>query len=61
MPNGLKRYQQSKHFHFIIFSCYKRQLFLHTTAAKDTVLQILDFHIAGPPRLRRRPAEKLSK
>jgi len=41
MPTGLKRYQQSKHFHFITFSCYKRQPFLHTTAAKDTILQIL--------------------
>jgi putative transposase len=42
MPTGLKRYQQSKHFHFITFSCYKRQPFLHTAAAKDTVLQILE-------------------
>jgi putative transposase len=42
MPTGLKRYQQSKHFHFITFSCYKRQPFLRTTAAKDTVLQILE-------------------
>ncbi len=37
-----KRYQQSKHFHFITFSCYKRQPFLQTAAAKDTVLQILE-------------------
>jgi len=42
MPTGLTRYQQSKHFHFITFSCYKRQPFLHTAAAKDTILQILE-------------------
>jgi putative transposase len=42
MPTGLKRYQQSRHFHFITFSCYKRQPFLHTAAAKDTILQILE-------------------
>lgn len=42
MPTGLKRYQQSNHFHFVTFSCYKRQPFLHTAAAKDTVQQILE-------------------
>jgi hypothetical protein len=25
MPTGLKRYQQSKHFHFVTFSCYTLQ------------------------------------
>src|SRR5260370_8710255 len=42
MPTGLKRFQQTKQFHFITFSCYKRQPFLHTPAAKDTVQQILE-------------------
>jgi putative transposase len=42
MPTGLKRFQQSKQFHFITFSCYKRQPFLHTPQAKDTVQEILE-------------------
>ena len=42
MPTGLKRFQQTRQFHFITFSCYKRQPFLHTAAAKDTVQQILE-------------------
>jgi len=42
MPTGLKRFQQTKQFHFITFSCYKRQPFLHTDEAKDTVQQILE-------------------
>ncbi len=42
MPTGLKRFQQTKQFHFITFSCYRRQPFLHTPAARDTVQQILE-------------------
>jgi putative transposase len=42
MLTGLRRYQQTKQFHFITFSCYKRQPFLQTNAAKDTVQQILE-------------------
>jgi putative transposase len=42
MPTGLRRYQQTRHFHFITFSCYKRQPFLQTNSAKDTVQQILE-------------------
>src|SRR6266496_3686438 len=42
MPTGLKRFQQTNHRHFITFSCYKRQPFLHTEEAKDTLQQILE-------------------
>ncbi|HTD97471.1 MAG TPA: transposase [Edaphobacter sp.] len=42
MPTGLKRFQQTRQFHFITFSCYKRQPFLHPAEAKDTVQQILE-------------------
>ena len=42
MPTGLKRYQQTRNFHFITFSCYRRLPFLHTAEAKDTVLPILE-------------------
>src|SRR5438046_5770361 len=42
MPTGLKRFQQTNQLHFITFSCYKRQPFLHTEEAKDTVQQILE-------------------
>jgi putative transposase len=42
MPTGLKRYQQTKNSHFVTFSCYRRQPFLTTEAAKDTVQNILE-------------------
>jgi putative transposase len=42
MPTGLKRFQQTKQFHFITFSCYKRQPLLHTDEAKNIVQQILE-------------------
>jgi putative transposase len=42
MPTGLQRFQQTNQLHFITFSCYKRQPFLQTPAAKDTVQQILE-------------------
>ena len=42
MPTGLKRFQQTRQFHFLTFSCYKRQPFLHPAEAKDTVQQILE-------------------
>jgi putative transposase len=42
MPTGLKRYQQTKKFHFITFSCYKRLPFLQEDRAKDTVQRILE-------------------
>jgi len=42
MPAGLKRFQQTNQFHFITFSCYKRQPFLRTREAKNTLQQILE-------------------
>ncbi|MBV8631827.1 MAG: transposase [Silvibacterium sp.] len=42
MPPGLKRYQQTQHFHFITFSCYRRQPFLETSTAKDITERILE-------------------
>jgi putative transposase len=42
MPTGLKRFQQTGHFHFITFSCYKRQPFLRTPEAKDIVVRFLE-------------------
>ena len=42
MPAGLRRYQQTQNFHFITFSCYRRQLFLETSAAKDITERILE-------------------
>ena len=42
MPTGLKRYQKTEQFHFITFSCYKRQPFLRTPESKDTVQQLLE-------------------
>ena len=42
MPTGLKRFQQTKQFHFVTFSCYKRQSFLRCGESKDTVEHILE-------------------
>jgi putative transposase len=42
MPTGLRRYQQTQNFHFITFSCYRRQPFLKTDTAKDTLQHILE-------------------
>ena len=42
MSTVLKRFQQTNQLHFITFSCYKRQPFLHTEEAKDTLQQILE-------------------
>jgi putative transposase len=42
MPTGLRRFHQTNQLHFITFSCYKRQPFLHSEEAKDTVQQILE-------------------
>jgi putative transposase len=42
MPTGLKRFQQTKLFHLITFSCYKRQPLLRTPEAKDTVARFLE-------------------
>jgi putative transposase len=42
MPTGLVRYQNTKKFHFLTFSCYQRQPFLASNEAKNTTLQILE-------------------
>jgi putative transposase len=42
MPKGLTRYQKTGNFHFITFSCYRRQLFLQTDTAKNTIQTILE-------------------
>jgi len=42
MPAGLRRYQQTKNFHFITFSCYRRRSFLGTDAAKDSIELVLE-------------------
>ena len=54
MPAGLIRYQQAGHFHFITFSCYRRQPFFHSPADRslferslETMRKRYDFVIAG--------------
>jgi putative transposase len=54
MALGLKRYQRSGHLHFITFSCYRRQIYLGTTAARDLFEDALEkmrrrhgFHVVG--------------
>ncbi len=42
MPIGLQRFQQSGQFHFITFSCYRRQPLLSSPQAKDMLEQILE-------------------
>ncbi len=42
MPTDLRRYQQAQNFHFITFSCYRRQPFLDGDAARDIVQQLLE-------------------
>ena len=54
MPLRLKRYQQTRHLHFVTFSCYHRQPLLADPHARDIFLEILEtvrrwygFWIAG--------------
>ena len=42
MPWSLKRYQSTGDFHFLTFSCYKRQPFFSTPDACTTFLQSLE-------------------
>lgn len=42
MPTGLKRYPQTRNLHFVTFSCDRRQTFLETSAAKDTIQELLE-------------------
>ena len=54
MPWGLKRFQESKQFHFITFSCYRRQQKLGAASHRSTFERCLeqtrqryDFAVAG--------------
>lgn len=42
MPTGLKRYQQSKQFHFITFSCYHRKPLLLSPDSKNIFEQVFE-------------------
>jgi putative transposase len=42
MPKGLKRYQKTGNFHFITFSCYRRQPLLQADTAKNIIQIILE-------------------
>ena len=42
MPAGLRRYQQTQNFHFITFSCHRRQPLLETGTAKDIAERLLE-------------------
>ena len=42
MPWGLVRFQQSRHLHFITFSCYRRQSFLDTPHARQVFERSLE-------------------
>ena len=54
MPAELVRYQQTGHFHFVTFSCFRRQPFLTTPSSRDLFERSLetmrvryDFVVAG--------------
>jgi putative transposase len=54
MPGKLVRYQQTGHFHFVTFSCFRRQPFLTTASSRDLFERSLetmrvryDFVVAG--------------
>jgi putative transposase len=42
MPQGLRRYQQAKHFHFVTFSCYQRRPKLGTAESRDVFERSLE-------------------
>ena len=42
MPLGLVRYQQTGHFHFLTFSCYRRQPGLGTAGAREALEEALE-------------------
>jgi putative transposase len=42
MPDGLKRYQQSKQTHFVTFSCYRRLPRLQDERARDMSVECLE-------------------
>lgn len=42
MPRGLKRYQQTRHSHFLTFSCYHRQANFNSPEKYDLFVQCLE-------------------
>ncbi len=42
MPRGLKRFQESRHTHFVTFSCYRRQARLQPPARCDLFVEKLE-------------------
>src|SRR5664280_2368652 len=42
MPDGLKRYQQSKQTHFVTFSCYQRLPHLQDVWCRDLFIECLE-------------------
>ena len=42
MPRGLTRFQQSRHLHFVTFSCYRRRPYLASPDAKRVFEQALE-------------------
>ncbi len=54
MPSGLRRYQQARQLHYITFTCFHRNKYLGTAAARDVFEQTLErvrrwygFYIVG--------------
>jgi putative transposase len=45
MPQGLVRYQKARHFHFVTFSCYRRQQHLGSAGARDTFERSLEMRL----------------
>jgi hypothetical protein len=41
MPDGLKRYQQSKQTHFVAFSCYQRLPYLQDVWGRDLLWTVI--------------------
>ncbi len=42
MPSGLRRYHQTRHGHFLTWSCYRRQPLLGTARRRDMFLTVLE-------------------
>src|SRR5512143_897691 len=42
MPRGLKRFQQTRHSHFVTFSCYRRQANFNSPDICDLLVRCLE-------------------
>jgi putative transposase len=42
MPSGLRRFQQTRHSHFVTFSCYRRQPNFRSPEINDLFVQVLE-------------------